>query len=96
MAVQTPGIQRLVQLFQSRPDLYEAVLTLMRTPLEPCEGHRGPCQGNALWPTASMTAYVWDGQGEDPNRPRLLCPACSETYIKDMSDQWDDYYRGLL
>lgn len=34
------------------------------------------------------TCYVWDGKGEDPNRPMKLCPDCGA----DADDYWADMW----
>lgn len=44
----------------------------------------------------SMTAYDWDGNGEDPNRGFVLCLPCGEEHIEQMEDQWHAYRSGLL
>lgn len=43
-----------------------------------------------------MTAYKWDGTGEDPNKPPALCPRCTEDHIDFWESQWQDYYSGLI
>lgn len=45
---------------------------------------------------SSMTAYHWDGTGEDPNRPWPGCERCGEDYFRDMQAQWDEWRAGLL
>lgn len=47
-----------------------------------------------LWP--SLTAYSWDGTGEDPNRDLKLCKECGEEHQQIMEDQWNDYYSDKL
>lgn len=42
----------------------------------------------------AMTAYYWDGTGEDPNRPLQLCPECEEEYCEHWTDRWQEYYEG--
>lgn len=39
----------------------------------------------------SMTAYSWDGKGHDPNRPKLMCGECWESYEQMMQSWWDEY-----
>lgn len=45
-----------------------------------------------LTDTPGMTAYAWDGQGEDPNRRRNFCEPCSEYYVECWEAQWAEYY----
>ena len=40
---------------------------------------------------SSRTAYCWDGDGEDPNRPVALCPDCAA----DHHDRWDDMWSNV-
>lgn len=62
--------------------------------IDMCEG---PCKRvTELTRTPSMTMYEWDGEGEDPNRDLMLCQECSEEYTEIMTEQWANYYRGLL
>jgi hypothetical protein len=57
---------------------------------------QGECPGchevTTLVLTPSMTQY------EDPERnlPFYACKWCSEEYIEEMQDRWNDYYAGLL
>lgn len=51
-------------------------------------------QAAELIETPAMTCYEWDGEGEDPNASFFACKDCSEEYIENMQDLWDDYYRG--
>jgi len=46
--------------------------------------------------TPSMTAYEWDGQGEDPNRDLWLCPDHADEHTEQMEAQWAEYRAGLL
>ena len=39
----------------------------------------------------AMTAYSWDGQGEDPNRALWLCDRCSEEYHEHWTEMWREY-----
>ena len=39
---------------------------------------------------SSRTAYHWDGEGEDPNRHRALCPACAEEHHASWDDMWSN------
>lgn len=45
-----------------------------------------------------MTAYAWDGKGENPNRDPVLCGGCADDYRKHWQEMWDEYYssQGLL
>jgi hypothetical protein len=92
----TASTARLTRWLRTHPDVFTAVVEALETPVATCEGHQGPCKGKALWMTPSMTSYDWDGEGDDPNATKKLCPLCSDAYTKDMRDQWDDYERGLL
>lgn len=40
----------------------------------------------------SMTAYHWNGKGENPNRDVWLCTICSIEYCDVMESHWNDYY----
>ena len=44
----------------------------------------------------SRTAYHWDGKGEDPNRPVLLCRECAAEHHDHWDGMWDEYHAGLL
>lgn len=91
-----PGVDLLIQFLQDRPDVFTEVLRAIRTPTPTCEGFQGECHRLVLWPTRSMTAYTWDGTGEDPNRDKMYCPTCSREYTAEMQEKWDDYQSGLL
>ena len=39
----------------------------------------------------SMTAYYWDGKGDDPNDPGNLCDICYEEYRAYWTEKWDEY-----
>jgi len=58
---------------------------------------QGPCQClcKVSWRPAK-TAYCWDGTGEDPNHPLLLCDECAAEYDEYWDSMWDDYYSGLV
>jgi len=62
----------------------------------PCEDGRPGCRNTPSGLVPSMTAYDWDGEGEDPNRDKLMCPQCAEEYTEMMKEQWDEYYNGRL
>lgn len=53
-------------------------------PVKP--GKRGPI----------MTAYCWDGSGDDPNKPPIFCEEHMQDWVEDWKDQWSDYYSGLF
>lgn len=38
-----------------------------------------------------MTAYHWNGEGEDPNDPGNLCDLCYEEYVAYWSERWAEY-----
>lgn len=63
-----------------------------------CEGFDSPCEvvGPTVTPQDSRTQYVWDGQGEDPNRDRNLCPDCAKHHHKHWDEMWGEYYSGRL
>jgi len=55
-----------------------------------CATHAGldatyQCRDQDIQLEPSRTAYPWDGQGEDPNRPIPLCRPCAEEHHK----HWD-------
>lgn len=89
-------LNRLVEWLSRRPLELASVAAQLRMPLPKCEGWGGECDELALWVTPAMTAYHWEGVGEDPNRPRLLCPYCSEEYRSYWQERWDEYYSGCL
>lgn len=92
-----PPTMKLVWWFEERKFVLEEVVKLLGLALPRCEGHRQACpDGIVLWPTSAMTAYDWDGQGEDPNRPRLLCLRCSDEYVEDWKERWDEYRASQL
>jgi len=93
---QPAGLDQLANYLIDRPDLYKALLVKLLTPLHKCEGWQGACDFDVVYATPSMTAYEWDGKGEDPNASKLLCPRCSEGYMDQMQSQWDEYHAGLL
>ena len=57
-----------------------------------CNPHCKTTKNVRLRPAA--TAYHWDGKGEDPNRPILLCDNCAEEYYSHYQELWDTYYNG--
>jgi len=91
------SVDRLVQWLSQHETALEDVARQLKLALPRCEGHRQECpDGLVLRPTAAMTAYSWDQQGEDPNRPRLLCPRCSDEYVEDWQERWDEYRASQL
>lgn len=44
----------------------------------------------------SRTAYHWDGKGDDPNRPLLLCRSCANEHHAHWDERWDEYYSGCM
>lgn len=40
----------------------------------------------------AMTAYHWDGEGEDPNRPLDLCKECKDRYVSYWTEMWQQVY----
>ena len=87
---------RLCQWLAAHPAELGEVARHLEMPLPACEGFEGPCSHIVLWRTSAMTAYPWDGEGPDPNRPMSLCPECSAGYRDHWKEMWDDYYSGLL
>jgi hypothetical protein len=67
-----------------------------RAGIPQCEGFHGPCDSIDVRSIPAMTAYHWDGEGEDPNRDRILCKECAEGYVEHWSDMWEDYWAGRL
>ncbi len=63
---------------------------------EYCEGFEGPCFETDTQVKPAMTAYSWDGVGEDPNRSLILCDRCADAYYDHWQYMWDEYYSGLL
>ena len=37
---------------------------------------------------SSCTMYHWDGEGDDPNRPILLCRVCAEAHYEHWDAMW--------
>lgn len=57
-----------------------------------------PCEqcGEPGHEVRAMTAYDWDGKGEDPNRPLMLCLGCEMDYVEHWQSQWDEYNASRL
>jgi hypothetical protein len=43
-----------------------------------------------------MTAYEWDGKGEDPNNPPILCEEHKKEWVEHWQERWDEYHAGLI
>ena len=43
----------------------------------------------------AMTAYHWDGTGEDPNRDRWFCLEDKRDYEDYWREMWAEYYANL-
>lgn len=85
-----------MQWLVGHPHDLSYVVSLLRLPLPKCEGHGGPCEGLVVHQTRAMTAYEWDGTGENPNRDQQLCVECSAAYQSDWEERWREYYSGCL
>jgi hypothetical protein len=59
----------------------------------PCEGALNPCENQNGRRAPVMTDYAWDGEGEDPNKPPILCPSCTDGWVDAWEERWSDYYR---
>lgn len=62
-----------------------------------CRGADGPCdntEGVELVPR--RTQYYWNGEGEDPNAPLLLCPSCADFLREYWNDLWSEYYQSVM
>jgi len=42
-----------------------------------------------------MTAYNYNGIGEDPNRNLIFCHECAKMYVEYWKSMWDDYYASV-
>lgn len=45
---------------------------------------------------SSRTAYLWNGEGEDPNAPIPLCRPCAKIHHDNWDEQWKEVERGRL
>jgi len=54
------------------------------------------CGAEPCFTFPSMTAYDWDGEGEDPNAPKNMCAVCGYSYMDEMQERWDEYNQGRL
>ena len=59
-----------------------------------CEGFSGPCDAKTAEKRTAMTAYHWDGNGENPNRPPTLCATCWESYKAYWNEKWAEVRSG--
>lgn len=62
--------------------------------IDDCQG-QCECRCKVRWRSA-MTAYHWEGEGEDPNHPVLLCEDCAEEYHDYWNEMWADYYASRM
>jgi len=53
------------------------------------------CGTNGAKWRESMTTYPWNGEGENPNKPVLLCKVCYEEYRDYWEDMWNSYYSSI-
>lgn len=44
----------------------------------------------------TMTAYVWDGEGEDPNYIPPMCESHWKEYYDHWSEMWAEYNAGRI
>jgi hypothetical protein len=66
----------------------------MRDPVK-CSGHEGPCEETqGLQLEDSRTMYYWNGDGDDPNSPILLCRECARAHHSWWDEQWAEVYHG--
>ena len=74
--------------------VFEVTVLGKERPLRECKC----CQRSSRTVTdvPKMTKYPWDGKGKDPNSDVALCPECAEEHVAQMTDQWSEYYSGLL
>jgi len=63
-----------------------------REAINPCDR----CEARPAYYWPSMTAYEWNGKGENPNADKILCQMCGEEYTQIMKEQWDEYNAGRL
>lgn len=57
------------------------------------------CEHCGAWwacPVPSQTQYVWNGEGEDPNRDLILCRMCEAEYTDMMNEKWAEYNSSRL
>lgn len=54
------------------------------------------CSKKPAYNYPSMTAYHWNGEGDDPNKDLTLCKECGTEHTENMQEQRDDYYGDKL
>jgi hypothetical protein len=54
------------------------------------------CERSGATKQPSLTAYEWDGKGEDPNRDPWLCEECAEDHREHWKNMWDEYNQGRI
>lgn len=70
----------------------EKAIIMSRDDTGPCEGAMHPCEQLDGKRAPVMTCYNWDGCGDDPNKPPILCPECTEIWVDSWRERWSDYY----
>jgi hypothetical protein len=58
-----------------------------------------PCELCGNQPTSvipAVTNYPRGANGENPNKPRILCAACEVDYVESWQEQWDEYYANVI
>lgn len=60
-----------------------------------CQGFDGPCLADTAEYRPCITAYHWDGKGENPNPNPVLCAECHSEYVRYWQERWDEYYREV-
>ena len=65
-------------------------------PSIPCEDGRPDCRATPSVLVDSRTMYDWNGEGEDPNRDKIMCRECAADYNEQMNSQWADYNNGRM
>lgn len=60
-----------------------------------CQGFWKPCKADTAEAKPCMTAYHWDGTGDNPNADPVLCVDCHHEYVVYWQERWDEYYSGL-
>lgn len=43
---------------------------------------------------SSMTAYPWNGEGPNPNRPFMFCEDCRDDYVEYWNEMWRAYHNS--
>lgn len=77
-----------------------AASEVLRNIFNTCEykidSHYGSCCDGSTKLRKAMTAYHWDGNGENPNRPFMSCELHYQEYHEYWSDMWQEYYSSIL